>query len=162
MKTLLLMRHAKSSWKVPDQPDHDRPLNRRGEKAAALMGAHLRSLGLVPNHILVSGAVRARRTVELLCESLGYRGEIQELESLYAASVSMYRAAIAAAPNPHPRLLIIGHNPELEYAIKEYSGEMPRMPTAAVAAIEINAPDWAAAARTAGRLAGVWQPRTLA
>ena len=74
MKTLLLMRHAKSSWSEPGLADHDRPLNKRGKQAAPEMGKLLRKEGLVPDLILCSTARRSRQTAEAVAASLRLRG----------------------------------------------------------------------------------------
>ncbi len=85
MKTLMLLRHAKSSWKDSDLADHERPLNKRGKKTAPQMGRLLSTEGLVPDLILSSTAVRARETAEAVAKSSGYEGPIELLESLYLA-----------------------------------------------------------------------------
>ena len=64
MKTLLILRHAKSSWNYPELSDYDRPLNRRGKRDAPRMGKHLREHGLIPDRILTSSAKRARKNRE--------------------------------------------------------------------------------------------------
>ena len=76
MKTLLLLRHAKSSWSDPTLPDHDRPLNKRGIHDAPRMGKLLRHEHLMPDLILSSTAVRAKKTAELVAKACKYKGEI--------------------------------------------------------------------------------------
>ena len=85
MKTLLLMRHAKSSWDDPDVADHDRPLNKRGKKDAPRMGQWLAEQGLTPEVIVTSTAKRARKTAELVAESCGCQREPIVLPELYHA-----------------------------------------------------------------------------
>ncbi|MHC4992311.1 MAG: SixA phosphatase family protein, partial [Planctomycetota bacterium] len=82
MKTLLLLRHAKSSHAVPG-PDHDRPLNERGERDAPRMGQLLAEMDLLPDVIVCSTATRARSTAELLIQASGYEGAVQFSEDLY-------------------------------------------------------------------------------
>ena len=84
MKTLLLLRHAKSSWKVPDLSDHDRPLNRRGKKDAPKMGRLLKEKELVPDLVIDSTARRAKDTASAVAKHSGYKGKKITLESLYA------------------------------------------------------------------------------
>ena len=86
MKTLLLLRHAKSSWKDESLTDHDRPLNKRGKKTAPLMGHLLREKNLVPDLVVSSTAVRARSTAEAAAEACGYPGEITLTDELYLAT----------------------------------------------------------------------------
>ena len=77
MKTLLLLRHGKSSWSDASLADHDRPLKKRGVEAAKRMGQLLTELNLVPDHILTSSAVRATATVQLVVEATKYAGEVE-------------------------------------------------------------------------------------
>jgi phosphohistidine phosphatase len=74
MKSVLILRHAKSSWKDPDLPDHDRPLNKRGKHDAPLMGRLLKREDLVPDVIISSTAMRARATAEAVAKGSGYKG----------------------------------------------------------------------------------------
>src|SRR4029079_4472733 len=85
MKTLLVMRHAKSSWKDATLDDHDRPLKKRGQKAAPKMGALLCERGLVPDLIVSSTALRAVATSKAVAEACGYVREIQLVHDLYLA-----------------------------------------------------------------------------
>src|SRR6187431_2275879 len=86
MKTLLLMRHAKSSWKDETLDDHDRPLNKRGKREAPQMGELLRDHQLVPDYILCSSARRARKTAESVAFAAGFRGETRITSELYMAT----------------------------------------------------------------------------
>jgi phosphohistidine phosphatase len=76
MKTLLILRHGKSSWKFPDLPDHDRPLNSRGKRDAPLIGRKLAEEGMVPDVVISSSATRAHATAKKAAKASGYRGEI--------------------------------------------------------------------------------------
>ena len=88
MKTLLIMRHAKSSWKHPTLSDFERPLNKRGKRAAPLMGSRIKSQGLRPGAIISSSAVRARETAEAVTTAGGFNAEPQFLDNLYHAAPS--------------------------------------------------------------------------
>ena len=90
MKTLLILRHAKSDWETPDVADHDRPLNGRGKRDAPRMGRLLRDENLVPDLIISSTAKRARKTAKLVAEASGYEGEIRLAETLYLAGPEAY------------------------------------------------------------------------
>ena len=90
MKTLLIMRHAKSSWKEQDLPDHDRPLNKRGKNDAPRMGKLLKDEDLVPDLIMSSTAVRAKKTAELVAKTCKYNGKIVLNHSLYGAEPAAY------------------------------------------------------------------------
>ena len=86
MKTLLILRHAKSSWKHPELSDHDRPLNKRGKRDAPIIGELLRKKGLVPDVIFSSTALRAKDTVSAVTSASGYAGKVIFLSALYSAS----------------------------------------------------------------------------
>src|SRR5512138_2218530 len=90
MKTLLLLRHAKSSWKHPELGDHDRPLNKRGKRTAPLLGALLQDQGLIPDLILCSSAVRTHDTAFLVAKACHYVGEIKQTHTLYLAEPQTY------------------------------------------------------------------------
>ena len=80
MKTLLILRHAKSSWNYTDLSDYDRPLNARGKQDAPRMGEHLREQGLIPDRILTSSAKRAKKTAIRVAKACGYTGKLKKLD----------------------------------------------------------------------------------
>lgn len=104
-RTLILMRHAKSSWSDPDTPDHDRPLNKRGRRSAAALGDWLREHGLTPDQVLCSSALRAKQT----CDGLGLGLPAPLAPGLYHADPTAMRAALRSATGQC--VLMIGHNP---------------------------------------------------
>ncbi|MBI9044203.1 MAG: histidine phosphatase family protein [Anaerolineaceae bacterium] len=142
MKTLILMRHAKSSWKDSSLKDFDRPLKKRGVKNSTDMGKFLKKKKLLPEKILCSSAVRARQTVELLIDSSDYEGEVEYLESLYMAEPSSIMKLLVDLPNDLEHVMVVGHNPGLEYLLQILSNEVEAMPTAAVAHINIKIDKW--------------------
>lgn len=142
MKTLLLLRHAKSSWDDPGLDDHDRPLNKRGRKAAPRMGQLIRDEGLEPDAIVTSSAERARTTAGAVCEALGYQGAVDETRELYLAAPAAYLRVIQQLPDDAERALLVGHNPGLEDLLEALSGDARRLPTAALAALELDAKHW--------------------
>src|SRR5512140_3350636 len=133
MKTLLLMRHAKSSWKEPEISDFDRPLNKRGKRTAPHMGELLLEKELVPQLILSSNAVRARQTAEYTAAACGFTGDITYLHSLYLAEPAAYLDALAQVPDAIERVMVIGHNPGLEGLLQILSGRIEAMPTGTIA-----------------------------
>ena len=113
MKTLLLVRHAKSSWDHPGVDDHDRPLNARGRRDAPEMGRRLAERGLVPDRILSSTALRARTTAQLIAEGLGFDVDRIILdERLYAASADEVLRVIGEIDGDVGTAMVVGHNPE--------------------------------------------------
>src|SRR6266480_4882827 len=111
MKTLLLLRHAKSSWKQPELADHTRPLNKRGKKTAPRMGALLQDEDLIPDLIICSSAVRAYTTALLVAKACSYMGEINQTRSLYLAEPEDYVEVLRQVAEKHMRVLVVGHNP---------------------------------------------------
>jgi phosphohistidine phosphatase len=164
MKTLLLLRHAKSSWKNESLDDHDRPLNERGKKEAPKMGQLLLEEHLLPDIILSSDAKRCRRTVERVCDAAGYRGETVLSSELYLANPATYLKAIARQSEQTSRLLVVGHNPGLEELLESLIGRYEPMTTAALAHIRFdNLERWSDTnASTRGELVKLWQPMELA
>jgi phosphohistidine phosphatase len=141
-RTLLLMRHAKSSWDNPAWTDHDRPLNDRGDRDAPRMAKILKDRGLTPSHIVSSTAKRARTTAELVADSIGFKGEIVLEPRLYLATPSDWDFVVKRFPDEHETILCVGHNPGLEQILRKWSGEDLEMPTAAVAIVEVTVSQW--------------------
>ncbi len=142
MKTLLLMRHAKSSWKDTELSDIDRPLNKRGKKDAPFMGAVLKEKELVPQLILSSTAVRARQTVELMAAACNFSGEIRYLDSFYLAEPAAYLRGLAETPDSLERVMVIGHNPGLEGLLQILSGRIEALPTGTIAFLSLPVNTW--------------------
>ena len=142
MKTLLLMRHAKSSWKEAGLSDHDRPLNKRGQRDAPRMGQLLKEQRRVPDLILSSTALRARQTTEYVAQACDFTGDLRFLESLYLSHARGYLEVIRQEAANESCVLLVGHNPvmgELLYLLCEQSLTFP---TAALAQLEMNAASW--------------------
>jgi phosphohistidine phosphatase len=143
MKTLLLIRHAKSSWADPSLADHDRPLNARGLRAAPLMGRRLAKRGLRPDLLLSSSARRARDTAHLMADALGCAPELIRIEPrLYEASIEDTGAVVSALDGQLQCVALFGHNPTWEQVAQRLCPQIERMPTAAVAAFEFDAAGW--------------------
>ncbi len=145
MKTLLLMRHAKSSWKKP-LPDHDRPLNKRGRKAAKKMGKWLKKVGWIPDLILCSDALRAVETARRVRKGLQREDiPIRTTPTLYAADADKIFDAIGTTQDSVDRLLVIAHNPGIsETAVRATGGKktFTWMPTAAIVGLVCEIDRW--------------------
>jgi phosphohistidine phosphatase len=162
MKTLLLLRHAKSSWKDSDLDDHDRPLNKRGKRDARRIGQLLADERLLPDWIVASTATRARKTAEHVIAESGYRGETRFTGELYMAGPDQLRSVLAALGDPLGRVLAIGHNPGLEELLESLAGTYAPLSTAALAHVELEIESWPQiAGQVPARLVKVWQPREL-
>ena len=162
MKTLLVMRHAKSSWQEAALPDEQRPLNKRGRANAPRMGRLLRETGLAPQFILSSTAVRARQTALAVAEACGFEGEIQFEASLYGAPAETFLELLSAVPTDAVVVLAVGHNPGVEALLAELTGEDEHLSTGSIARIDLDIARWAdLTADTEGRLDTIWRPREL-
>ncbi|HVN54372.1 MAG TPA: histidine phosphatase family protein [Anaerolineaceae bacterium] len=146
MKTLLIMRHAKSSWKDKDLPDIDRPLNPRGEKEAARMGNLLRKKRICPNRILSSPALRARVTAEAVVKAIkeqcDFNREVECVDQLYMAEAPQILDALNRLPDEVEAVLLVGHNPGLEFTVQMLSRQLITMPTAAIAYLRVPIAHW--------------------
>jgi phosphohistidine phosphatase len=163
MKTLILMRHAKSSWKDDSLDDHDRPLNKRGKQEAPRMGQLLVEEHLLPDLIVSSDAKRCRRTIEKVCEAAGFRGETILTGELYLASPAAYLRILQRLPDHITRVLMMGHNPGMEELLENFIEHYEPMTTAALAHLQIPIDRWEEIdGGTRGKLVRLWQPLELA
>jgi phosphohistidine phosphatase len=143
MKTLLVMRHAKSDWGVASGGDHERVLSRRGIKAARKVGRFLSESGMIPDLILSSTAVRALTTAELALEAGGWDCKVVTNPDLYASDPDRVIEVIHGIENRVDRLLIAGHEPTWSTLVTRLiGGGRVRMPTAAVACLDLPHGDW--------------------
>jgi phosphohistidine phosphatase len=162
MKTLLLLRHAKSSWKDSDLDDHDRPLNQRGRREAPRMGRLLLDENLVPDLIVASSARRARKTAEEVIRACGYRGDTRFTGELYSANRDRLRTFLGTLPAAADRVLLIGHNPALEELAESLLGAYCPLSTAALAHLKLAISAWdEISGQPAAELIRVWQPGEL-
>lgn len=113
MRTLYLLRHAKSSWDNPGVADLDRPLTDRGRTAAGQMAEHLRISGCRPALVVCSPALRTRQTLDLVAPGLGLQARVQVDESMYGASASQVWRRVRELPDSADEVLFVGHNPGL-------------------------------------------------
>lgn len=142
MKTLFILRHAKSSWENAALADFERPLNPRGLEAAAFMGNLIRENQIQPDVILSSPAKRAKQTALLIKETAKLEKEIRYEEKIYEASPLILLKIISKIENENETALLVGHNPGLEGLIKLLTGENQAMPTAGFAKINLQIEDW--------------------
>jgi phosphohistidine phosphatase len=179
-RTLVLFRHAKSAW--PDVADHQRPLARRGQRDAPVMGRWLRAQGLVPDRVLCSTARRARQTWQLAQAGLGAAPPVAFEPGLYDGAAPDLLALIRRAPPAVGTLLVLGHNPAIEDLALMLAATAPgaggrrgldaampgalermqaKFPTAAIAVLEL-AKTWPALTQGQARLTAFVTPRDLA
>lgn len=144
MKTLTLVRHAKSSWKHPELRDRERPLNKRGKRDAPVMGRRIAEHGIRPSLIISSPAVRAWKTAKVIAGAIGYPLEfLQREDGLYLASLDNWLDVIAAQDNGFNSIMAFGHNPGLtDFANFLSPGLTYNVPTAGVVCVNIDRDDW--------------------
>ncbi len=172
MRRLVLLRHAKSSWDDLSQSDHARPLNARGQRAAAQLRETFAALGLIPDRVLCSTATRTRETWDLLAAGLGQRAPTARyLEELYLAEPEKLLALVRQEGGTVPTLLVIGHNDglhdfalglvglESDLALRDKLSQ--KFPTAALAVFDCAYDRWADLAWQKNRLTDVRYPRDL-
>jgi len=157
-KTLLILRHAKSSWKNEKLKDFDRPLKRRGEESAKLIGKVLMMAELVPQVILSSPAQRAKQTVELVAEESKFKGELKFVESYYMGEPDDYITALKELPDEIERVMIVGHNPGLEALLQLLDGKVDSLPTGSLAYLVLDIKHWSDLTKsTVGVLISFWE-----
>jgi phosphohistidine phosphatase len=144
MKTLTLVRHAKSSWHDTDLSDRERPLNKRGLRDAPIMGRRAIEAGIRPSLIVASPAVRAWTTAKIFAAELGYPVEfLQREDKIYLASLDSLLEVVASQDPGFNNLMLFGHNPGLtDFANYLSPGLTTNLPTAGVVSVEIDRDDW--------------------
>ena len=143
MKSLFLVRHAKSSKDDPTSADRDRPLADRGRKEAPEMGRRLAKRHVKPDLLVSSPALRALTTAQLIADEIGYaRKDITVDERMYASSADALLAVIRALDKKLDRVMLFGHNPEFTELAHRLSGEIVDMPTCAVAEFRFDTKTW--------------------
>jgi len=162
MKTLMLLRHAKSDWDDSSLADFDRPLAARGKRDAPRVGKSLRKRGVFPDLIISSPAVRAKTTIDAVTKSAKLGNEVQFDASIYGASSGELMRIIRRWRDDISCSLLVGHNPGFEELLYRLTGSRDRMPTAALACIEFEIDSWEDIEEGKGRLAWLVTPKQLA
>jgi phosphohistidine phosphatase len=163
MKTLLILRHAKSSWEDASLDDRERPLNKRGRRDAPRIGDLIRQQEVPPDTIVTSDALRARTTAETVAEAAAYSGKIVVDRRLYLAGPADIVDVLRTLREPEAgTVMIVGHNPGLEELVAQLTGEEQRLPTAALAQIALPIDRWSdLTTATRGTLLALWRPKEL-
>ena len=144
MKTLTIVRHAKSSWKDATLRDRDRPLNNRGERDAPDMGKRIAEAGIRPSLILSSPATRAWTTAKIIAHEINYPREfLQREDDLYLASVNRILDVLVAQESGFNSIMLFGHNPGLtDFANYLVPGLTNNLPTCGVVSVSFEQDDW--------------------
>jgi phosphohistidine phosphatase len=169
MKTLTLLRHAKSTWDDPVARDFDRPLNPRGRRAARTIGREMKRLGLAFDAVIASPAVRVRETVAEVATGYGPLAA-QFDQRLYLASLDALLEIVRTQPDRASSLLLVAHNPGLELLTLALAAEREaplrgevetKYPTATLAELRLPAQRWSDAETGSAALARFIRPRDL-
>lgn len=155
MKTLLLVRHAKSSWSDPTLIDKDRPLNKRGKRDVITMGQRLFNRQVKPDLIVASSAVRTAITAQAIAKEIEYdQDKIILDDKLYACQPKYILETVQAFNNDLDYVMLVGHFPELNDFLFMFTSEVDHMVTCAMAELKFDVNDWAQIGRD--KLESVW------
>ena len=162
MKRLLIMRHAKSSWKDESLTDHERPLKKRGKNDSEKMGKVLKNKKIVPDIILCSSATRAKQTAKIISEAMKYKGDIKYADALYMAEPTDILSVINDLSNDAKTVMVIGHNPGSEALVQILTGKVESLPTGSIAYVTAKIKDWKEIIRNDEvKLKNLWRPKDL-
>ena len=155
------MRHAKSSWTSGAATDHQRPLNKRGRRAAPLIGARLRELGWTPDLVIASDSERTRETWQRMQAEFPDYVEERLDSDFYHGGLADITSACTRLTNDISTVLVLGHNPGWEDAMAELAGQWVRMTTANAALLESDMNDWAEIIEGNWVLVDILRPKEL-
>ncbi len=161
MPRLILFRHGKSDWGDPTLEDRQRPLKRRGERAARAMGCFLAAVGQVPEQAFTSPARRARDTLALAAEAGGWSCPVKVAEALYTFDGRDLFDFLQSLDRPVESLLLTGHQPALGGLIERLSGAQVRFPTAAMACLDLATTGWQELQPGCGELRWLLPPKLV-
>jgi len=153
MKTIYLIKHAKSKWSEPDISDVERDISKKGKKDVNAIGSYLSLRGVLPDAILSSCALRAARTSDLLAKKIEYRGTISYLEELYLTSPEQIKEIVMAQDDELETIFVVGHNPQLTELVNSLSDErISKLPSLGVVAIDFDVEEWSELEDTKGQI----------
>lgn len=170
MKTIYLLRHAKSSWDDPDLADIDRPLSERGRRAAEAMAVYLAEAAIRPHLVLCSSAKRTRSTLKRVAPALGGTAPAVIEEGLYEADADGLLRRLRVLDDGLASVMMIGHNPALEELARRLTGDgeeeaLRRMdakfPTGALAVLTADVAAWRDLGPAGARLTAFVTPRDI-
>ncbi len=159
MMRLMLLRHGKSDWNTDVRGDRARPLNGRGERAAATMGVVLAKMGEVPDRIVSSPAVRAEATASIARISGGWPAPLEIADALYGAGPAEALSVAARCGADADRLMLVGHEPTWSLLARHLTGGRVIVKTGTVLAFDLDVASWAEAERSGGALSYALHPK---
>ena len=162
MKSILVLRHAKSDWDATFDSDHDRPLNKRGKKTAPLIGRFVKHTAQVPDLILSSTAVRARSTVETAIEAGKWNRPVEPMRELYGTTPDAILSLLRSTKDSVDSVMLVGHEPTWSSLVSKLTGGgRTKFPTATLARIDFETGTWADIEFGTGQLVFFLPPRIL-
>ncbi len=163
MKTITLLRHAKSSWEYPELSDFDRPLLIKGIRRTDRIGQYLHTQSITPDLILTSGAKRAYETAYIMYEHFAHVPQIRVDETLYQGNTRQITQLIKTIPNALMHVMLVGHNPILtDLANSLCNGPLiDWMPTSSIVRLEFDITGWDAISKNKGRFIEFVKPKEL-
>ena len=161
MKTLILLRHAKSDWGSGFERDHERPLNARGRRSAHSVGCFLAAAQEVPDAVVTSSAVRARTTVELAAEAGGWHCPVEVASVLYEATGEAVLEVIRRRPDAQSSVLLAGHEPTWSKLVEQFTGARAKIVTATLVRIDFAVAHWREVRFAGGTLIWLLSPKLL-
>ena len=161
MKTLLLLRHAKSSKDDTTLRDFDRPLNDRGKDDAKLIGRFIRESSISPDLVISSPAKRATKTTELVLKSAALKFNVAFDERIYEADLHRLLTVVSQIEPARSVVMLVGHNPGFEDLVEVLAGRTTRLPTASLAQIDLIVEEWNEVRAGAGKLKWLVTPKDL-
>jgi phosphohistidine phosphatase len=162
MRTLYLLRHAKSSWKDASLPDFERPLKGRGREAAEEMGRFLASKKVGISVLISSPSVRTRETIDIVLRHARLHVEPLFDQRIYEASLTTLVQVVSEIPGDIKTAMLVGHNPGMEELLAFLTHETRHMPTCALARISLDGVTWKEVGRGTGKLEWFVTPKDLA
>lgn len=161
MKTLYLLRHAKSSWKDETLPDIERPLKGRGRKASKTVGGFLKKEKIIPDLVLSSSAIRARQTTDIVLGAAKLSTDLRFDERLYEAGAQKLLEVVRQIEKSKKTVLLVGHNPGLEEFLELLTGAVETMSTGTLSKIVLKASDWAGVKNKDATLEWILKPKQM-
>ena len=161
MRTLYLLRHAKSSWKDASLVDFERPLKGRGRDAAEQMGLFLASKKVSLSALIVSPAVRTRQTIDIVLRHAPLGIEPQFDLRIYEATLATLVQLVSDIEDDKQSVMLVGHNPGMEEMLAFLTRESRHMPTCALARIGLDCASWKEIGRGMGKLEWFVTPKDL-
>ncbi|HEY8205263.1 MAG TPA: histidine phosphatase family protein, partial [Pyrinomonadaceae bacterium] len=161
MKTLLLLRHGKSSWDDPALEDFDRPLSEKGVEDSELMGKYGKKKRISPDFVLSSPATRAKHTTELFVSAARLKNAPVYDERLYEASARRLLRIISGFDDANKTVVMVGHNPGFEDLYERLTGEARKVPTASLTCIDLKIDKWSAPKGGKGKLKWRMTPKKI-